>query len=118
MSEDRVVIKIREIVGRNCVLHEDGKRAHARFAKALESDAAIIELDFTGVDVITATALNFFIGDIPLHYTRKELHERVRVTNIGHHGNDLRAVIDNAFGYFEKQKLGRTNNESRKQSSF
>ena len=104
-------IKISEHVSLNqAATADEGKKIYDLIIKSLNSHE-IIELDFTGISVITTAFLNIAIGCLYKDYKSEELNEYIKCRNLPTDKVErIKKVVENAkIFYSDKKQLFENN---------
>ena len=93
-------ILVREIVGENAVTLDDGQNIFNQIRPELGRNGPV-ELDFTGVTVVSSPFFNAAIGQLLKDLPPDELDGQLKVENLITVGQDLlRGVIEGAKRYY------------------
>lgn len=94
-------IKVTEVVGSDiCVSSEDGAKVFEKLSLALETDR-LIELDFSGVQIVISAFLNAAIGRLVENTSKESILQRIKLTNLAEEDRELiDRVLDNAVKFY------------------
>jgi hypothetical protein len=100
-------IDVHSIVGKNAITLKDGNSLYAVLSAALV-DGAVVELDFTNVEVFATPFFNAGVGQLLAHFDPKQLNNLLHISHLSKLGDSvLRRVIRNAKHYYELDDAGR-----------
>lgn len=104
-----ITINVYGITGHeHCVDVEDGKKLFQRIKQSIDLGAKV-ELSFLNIQILTASFLNYAIGQLYGHYDYAKIKEVMSVTNISNdHKYILKKVTDNAKEFYKRND---TNND-------
>ena len=107
MSQDKVVLKVKDVCGPHCVGIEDGTGLFTRILPILKSGNEIC-LDFEDVLTITSSFLNASVGKLFGHFEEADLEKRLTWKCSDESDNQLiKLVIKNAEEHFAKPETTR-----------
>jgi len=104
-----VRIKIGEMLGKNCVLSEDGEKLRDKITHHLNNGQDVI-LDFELEDepggiIVASGFLNTAFGQLLDKFHEDVLRERVKFLNVSPWTRKaIKMVVDNAKKFYEKKK--------------
>ena len=107
MSQDKVVLKIKDVCGPHCVGIEDGTGLFTRILPILKTGSEIC-LDFEDVLTITSSFLNVSVGKLFGHFKESDLEKRLTWKCSDESDNQLiKLVVRNAKEHFAKPETTR-----------
>jgi hypothetical protein len=101
MQDDSAKITVCQVVGKNCLSVQDGRRLYKHFLPELQAGREI-ELDFSGVEAVDASFFNASFGFLLRDFEQQELARLVKVSHL--HTDSmkiLRRVIKNSRRYYQ-----------------
>jgi hypothetical protein len=100
MKDDPLKIPVYQVVGEDCATLEDGRRLYKNFIPELQAGREV-ELDFSGVQVVTASFFNASLGFLLRDFEPHELSRLVKVSHLEPWAQGvLKRVIKNCRRYY------------------
>jgi hypothetical protein len=100
-----VNLNIRHLIGPSCISFQDGRKVHALLLPELQAGNDI-QLDFVGVQIVTAAFFNAAIGRLLKDIRPEALNKLLHITNLNDVGiTVLRRVIENSKEYYSNPAL-------------
>ena len=91
-------ILVHQVVGEDCATIEEGRRLYKEFLPELQAGREV-ELDFSGVQVATASFLNASLGFLLQDFKSQELSRLVKVSHLEPWAQVvLKRVVENCQG--------------------
>ncbi|MCV9387428.1 STAS-like domain-containing protein [Reichenbachiella ulvae] len=94
-------IKVQSIIERDtAVSTDDGQKVHDQI-QSLFSQADVIEVDFSGIQIMTTAFLNAALGQLYSSYTGDVLNSKLKLTHVSETDKVLfKKVVTRAKEYF------------------
>ena len=93
-------VKIKTIIGKNCITLEDGQKIYKNVHKSLLHNN-VVTLDFKGVEVFASPFFNTAIGQLLKDIEPDILNKNLKVESISEPGRaTLQRVIENSKRYY------------------
>ena len=93
-------ILVRSEIGKNCITASDGQKIYELIFPLLRKDQ-MIELDFSGVDIIASPFFNAAIGYLLKDISNEKLNELLTISKLIPTGREvLKKVIENSKRYY------------------
>jgi len=103
-SQTHRVYNIRNLVGGICITPDDGQKVYDLIHPELIA-GNLVELDFTGVDIIAPPFLNAAIGEVLKDLQPEDLDRFLKVSNLIPLGmRVMKRVIENSKEYYSDEK--------------
>lgn len=98
-------IKVIEVINRDsAVSSDDGDNVYTNIIKTIK-DGYIVELDFSGITLMTTAFLNSAIGQLYSKFTSEELNTSLKLKNVAQEDGILfKKVVDRAKQYQANKK--------------
>lgn len=98
-------IKVTEVINRDsAVSSDDGENVYTNILDAIK-EGNIVELDFSGISLMTTAFLNSAIGQLYSMFTSEELNTSLKLKNVAQEDGILfKKVIDRAKQYQANKK--------------
>ncbi|GIK67561.1 MAG: hypothetical protein BroJett018_53550 [Chloroflexota bacterium] len=95
-------IDIINLIGEYCITLDDGQQVYDLIHPALDAKE-VVELDFTGVEIVASPFLNAAIGQLLRDLQPNDLNAYLKITNLSSIARPmLKQVIDNAKRYYSE----------------
>ncbi|MEG4248352.1 STAS-like domain-containing protein [Microcoleus sp. Pol10D4] len=110
-SQAHRVYNIRNLVGGICITPDDGQKVYDLIHPELIA-GNLVELDFTGVDIIGPPFLNAAIGELLKDLQPEDIDHLLKVSNLIPLGmRVMKRVIENSKEYYSDEKTGKAVDE-------
>jgi len=105
MAENLVNLRIREFIGMDkAVSSDDGDILYKKITDEIQA-GPIVELDFSGISMMTTAFLNSAIGQLYSLFTSDQLNQSIRLVNVADEDKVLfKKVINRAKEFFANRK--------------
>lgn len=105
MAEKIINIKIKDFISmEKAVSSDDGDILFKRIAEEIQS-GSVVELDFSGISMMTTAFLNSAIGQLYSLFTSDQLNQHIRLVNVADEDKVLfRKVVNRAKEFFANRK--------------
>ncbi|HEY5124526.1 MAG TPA: STAS-like domain-containing protein [Ignavibacteria bacterium] len=105
MTENIVLLKIKDFInGEKAVSSDDGDILFGRIVEEIKS-GSIVELDFSGIIIMTTAFLNSAIGQLYSIFSSEQLNKSIKLINVENEDKILfKKVIDRAKEFFANRK--------------
>jgi hypothetical protein len=98
-------VRVKDLVGRNCITFEDGQLVYELIRPEL-LDSNPVSVDFSGVEVFASPFFNASVGQLLRDVAPDTLRELLAFSGLAPNGDEvLRRVVENAKSYWADQGI-------------
>lgn len=104
-EQDKLIVKMRDMCGEDCLQPEDGESTYRLIHPALKASEKVT-LDFSGVRVVVSLFLNSAIGKLYADVSPESIRENLSIVGLNPAGKfALRRVIENSKSYYSDARM-------------
>jgi hypothetical protein len=97
-------IKVSEIVGRNAISIQSGRKLNTRIRSHFDKKIQTVEIDFDGVEIFASPFFNSSIGVFLKEMDVNQLLKAIIMKNLSENGRDLlNQVVANAIRFYKTE---------------